>query len=151
MTGTPLVLDVTAKDDICALCALAEAHPVEVTGLEERLQNPEAKAAHMAQMTRQTIHIPLAFLVTFSIEHGHPCGTCRHLSMSVQREGRVPHPAAVWMIAQEFGFWGSFEQCNGLWHEELKGHGIAINIVQAVERNLTTDNADNMDKEKAPL
>jgi hypothetical protein len=128
--GTPLVIDDAVREQIKALVELAEANPVQVRDLLERLQVPEQKRQHMAQMTRQTIEVPLAFLVTYSIEHGHPVGPCRHLSMSIAREGRVPSPEAVWMIAKEFGFWGELKDCSAIWPEDLQGHGKAINIVQ---------------------
>jgi len=131
---TPLVIDDEGREQIKALVALANANPVDVIALQERIKVPASKEQHRAQMTRQTITLPLAFMVTFSIEDGHPCGRCRHMSMSVQREGRVPSPAGVWMVAQEFGFWGEgFKDCVGVWQEMLQGHGIAINVVQPVK------------------
>jgi len=101
--------------------------------LVESIQTPEGKAAQMKQMTRQTIEIPLAYLVTFSIEHNHPCGTCRHMSMSVQKAGRIPNQYALWLIAEELGFWGSLKEC-AIWPEQLRGHGQAINVVQPMEK-----------------
>ena len=92
---------------------------------------PPLKAKHMKQMTRQTIQIPMNFLVTFSVETGQPMGVCRHMSMSVDQEGRTPSPEALWMVAEEFGFVGSLQDCK-VWKEDLQGHGIAINIVQPV-------------------
>jgi hypothetical protein len=128
--ATPLIITEVERDQLRSLYELAQANPVDVAGLLERIKEPENKRHHMAQMTRQTVDIPLAFRVTFSIETGHPCGRCRHMSMSVQRLGRVPHPAAVWMIAQELGFWGGLDQCAAVWYEELLGHGRALNVVQ---------------------
>jgi len=132
MMDTPLLINPEVRERIMYLLLLAEMHPVQMIGLSERLKIPEVKALHMAHMTKQTILIPLAFMVTFSIELGHPCGTCRHLSMSVQRKDRVPSPPGVWMVAQEFGFWGSLKSC-AVWLEDLAGHGKAVNLVQPVE------------------
>lgn len=128
--GTPLVIEEEVRSQIKACVELAEANPVDMPSLMERIKDPEQKRLHMAQMTRQTIDIPVAYAVTFSIERGHPCGDCRHMSMSVQREGRIPSPIAVWMIAQEFGFWGIIEDVAAMWVEDLQGHGKAINVVQ---------------------
>jgi hypothetical protein len=132
--GTPLVIDEEVRSQIKACVELAAANPVYMPTLAERLKDPLKKEHHMAQMNRQSVKIPFAYLVTFSIEHGHPCGECRHMSMSVQRQGRIPSPLGLWMIAQEFGFWGSLEQCDGVWEENLQGHGKAINIVQRVNK-----------------
>ncbi len=130
--STPLIMDENVRARIASLVAYAQAHPVNMLGLTELLEKPDAKEMHMAQMTAQTMEIPMAFLVTFSIEINHPIGTCRHLSMSVMRERRIPHPIAVWMVAKEFDFWGEIEQCDGVWEEELT-QGTAINVVQKME------------------
>jgi len=51
------------------------------------------------------IYIPADFRVVYSVEEQpNPLGRCRHLSVSVSREGRVPHPASLKMIAEELGF-----------------------------------------------
>jgi hydrogenase maturation factor len=133
MTGTPLVIDNEVREQIKACIALAEASVVDMPSLIERIKIPKNKEHHMTQMTRQTIDIPMAYSVTFSIEQGHPVGECRHMSMSVQREGRLPSEAALWTVAQEFGFWGEIEDCAGVWIEELRGHGQAINLIQPVK------------------
>jgi hypothetical protein len=132
--GTPLVIDEEVKSQIKACIELAEANPVDMPALMKRIQTVEGKAHHMAQMTRQTVKIPFAYLVTFSIEHGHPCGPCRHMSMSVQREGRLPNETGLWMIAQEFGFWGTLRDCEAIYPEKLEGHGQAINIIQKIAK-----------------
>lgn len=130
----PLVIDDDVRVQIKTLRELAEANPVDMLKLSERIKTVKGKRHHMAQMTRQTIEIPMAYAVTFSIEHGHPVGVCRHLSMSVALAGRVPNPDALWMIATELGFWGSIFQVDGVWEENLKGHGMAINIVQRLKK-----------------
>src|SRR5262249_27543358 len=109
----------------------AAALPVEIRGLRERIATTEGKAAHMRQMTSQTIYLPARYAVTFSVETGHPIGACRHMSMSVDRADRVPRPRAVWMVAQELGFVGSIELCT-VWLEQLQGHGQAVNLVQPI-------------------
>lgn len=128
---TALVIGPEQKAEIAALRTLAIAHPVDVKWLLKAIKLPQLKAKHMAQMTEQTIEIPMNFLVAFSIETGHPAGVCRHMSMSVRQDGRAPTPDAVWMVAEEFGFVGGLGQC-AVYQEDLKGHGIAINIVQPV-------------------
>lgn len=130
----PLVITEEVREQLEAVVELAKANPVDMQSLMARINTPDGKAHHMAQMTRQTITIPMDYMVTFSIEHGHPCGPCRHMSMSVGQTGRVPNPTAFWMIAQELGFWGTIEDCNMIWEEPLKGHGQAINAVQTLTK-----------------
>jgi hypothetical protein len=126
---TVLVIGPEELADIQALCRLAAENPVDVRQLMAAIDQPGVKAAHMRNMSAQTIPIPSNFLVTFSIESGHPAGTCRHMSMSVGRAGRAPSPHAVWMVAEAFGFVGGLDNC-AVWKEELKGHDFAINVLQ---------------------
>jgi hypothetical protein len=111
--------------------ATATANVVDVIDLAPRLNTPTGKAAHMAQMSLQTIDLPVAFRVTYSIETGHGCGVCRHMSVSVNRDGRVPGKEAVWMIAEMFGFRDGLSAC-AAYIEDLKGHGMAVNVIQPI-------------------
>jgi hypothetical protein len=130
-------------DQIAALHDLrdrAAAAPVNMRGLGERLSTAEGKAAHVAQMTAQSIELPVGVLVCFSIETGHPCGTARHMSMSVK--GKLPPIPVAWMIAAELGFGGAedFSACT-VWRENLAGHGEAINAVQPLDVQSSEGNA----------
>ena len=116
---------------LARLRGLANANPVDMRALPALLETPAGKAAHRERMNGQTIALPAAYLVTFSIETNHPHGTARHMSMSVQRKGRVPIEHAVWMVAVELGFTGGLGECT-TWLEELQGHGNAVNVVQYV-------------------
>lgn len=129
----PLILDDEVRTQIKALCQLAEANPVQADRLQEYLSVPENKEKHMAQMTRQTMIIPVGFMATFSIEKNHPIGDCRHITVSIQDDDALPPPPATWMIAKEFGFWGELTDCDGIWEERLRGHGLAIGLVQTLE------------------
>jgi hypothetical protein len=51
------------------------------------------------------------------------------MSMSIVREGRVPHPDAVWLVAAELGFAGGLDACQ-TWVEDLRDGGHAINVLQ---------------------
>lgn len=131
MIGTPLIIGDEQRAALAKLRELAAANPIDMPKLMERIKLPKPKAQHMAQMTAQTVGIPMDYMVTFSIEHGHPAGTCRHMSMSVGKKGRVPNQHAVWMVAEELGFVGGIEACM-CWLEDLKGHGQAVNVVQPI-------------------
>ena len=127
----PLVIGPDEQLKLATLRELASQHPVDMPTLIEAIKHPAGKAFHKSRMTAQSISLPLYYLVTFSIETGHPVGTCRHMSMSVKAPGRVPNPHAVWMVAEVLGFVGGLEQCKH-WIEDLEGHGLAINLVQPV-------------------
>lgn len=127
---TALFIGPDEQKALAALRDLAAANPVEMTGLMKRIKTPEGKAAHMRQMGAQSVFLPVAFIVTFSIETGHPVGVCRHMSMSVPSRERAPIPEAVWMVAEALGFEGGLETCT-VWPENL-AQGTAINLVQPV-------------------
>jgi hypothetical protein len=130
MAATPLIVGEAQRQALHKLRALAAANPLDMPTVMERLKTRAGTAAHMRQMTKQTIDIPLAFSVTFSIEVGHPVGTCRHMSMSSDRTGRLPTPEAVWMIAEELGFVDSLAACH-FWFEDVQG-GASSKRKQAV-------------------
>ena len=127
----PLVITAEITAALRALAELAEQHPVDMTKLARTIRTPHGEQKHRAQMTEQSLVIPgpWNFFVTFSIETGHPAGTCRHMSMSIMRLGRVPSPDGVWMVAEILGFRGRLSTCV-VWQEELRDGGVAVNLVQ---------------------
>jgi hypothetical protein len=136
--GSALIIGEHEKAALAELRRLAAENPVNVVGLFERIQTPDGKRAHMAQMDAQTVDLPMTYLVTFSIENGHPIGTCRHMSMSSTRKGRAPNQYAVWMVAEELGFVVGLETCT-VWTENLQRgaeRAIAINVVQPLMVNV---------------
>lgn len=130
MAGTPLIVGPKEKAALADLRERAASSPVDVKWLMDAIKLPKVKAEHSRQMTAQSVDIPMGFWVTFSIETNHPCGTCRHMSMSSARSGRLPTPEALWMVAVELGFTGRIEDCV-VYPEKLK-QGDAINVIQPV-------------------
>lgn len=133
VTGAPLIIGLTARAAIAGLIAKANADPIDMPAVLKQVATAEGRVAHMQHMHDLTIEIagPWPWLVTFSIERGHPAGVCRHMSVSIDRPERVPNEHAVWMIAQEFGFKGGLDACR-IWLEDPAGHGRAINVVQPI-------------------
>jgi hypothetical protein len=134
MSVAPLIIGPHEKAALAELRQLAVQHPIDMRALMSRIHTPDGKRAHMDQMNSQTIDIPTVYLVTFSIEHGHPIGACRHMSMSSTRNGKVPVPQAIWMVAEELGFVGGLELCE-VYKEDLQrgpGRAIAINVIQPI-------------------
>jgi len=136
MPATPLIIGAAQKAALAGLRTKAATEPpIDMRGLAEWLKDPAHKRAHMKHMDELTVEIPIGFLVTFSIEVGHPAGAARHMSMSSPVRGRTPTPEAVWMVAEELGFTGSIEQCT-IWLEDLQrgprhdDRAKAVNVVQ---------------------
>lgn len=144
MASSPLIMGATQRAELRTLRERAAERPVDVQGLVERLNEPDAKRAHMDQMNDQTIEVPTAFLVTFSVEIGHPGGAARHMSMSSVRPGRLPTEHAVWMVAEELGFLGGLKAC-AIWLEDLqrgptaRDRAQAVNVVQLLTVATTSE------------
>lgn len=134
MRSAPLIITAGVRKDLAALRWKAAAAPVDITTLRAVMAIGDGRMRHIARMQSQTVAIPgpFAFFVTLSIETGHPIGPCRHMSMSAERDGRVPSPDAVWLIAQELGFTGALESCDAVYKEKLSRGGIAVHLVQAL-------------------
>jgi hypothetical protein len=135
VSPAPLIITPDVVASLHRLRDFAASRPVDITWLAEKIKDPEIKRAHLKRMAARTIRIdgPFPFFVTFSIQTGHPAGTCRHMSMSIKREGRAPSHAAVWMVAEELGFAGGLTACQ-CWMEELNdGFGwSAVNVAQPI-------------------
>lgn len=137
---TPLIMGAAQRELLATLREYAAGDPVEMTGLRERIETADGKRAHMDRMHRHTVEIPVGFLVTFTIETGHPIGACRHMSMSSPRQGKVPSPEAIQWVCDELGFVGKVvaedSTCH-VWIEDLlRGDGQrrekAVNVVQPI-------------------
>lgn len=149
VASSPLVVGPEQRAQLAKLREIARLHPVDMQDLKRRIQTPRGKRLHKMQMTAQSVWIPTAFVVTFSIETGHPAGACRHLSVSSDVRGRLPTFEALWMIADPLGFVGSLQLCR-MWLEEggqifefdalpdAVQHG-AINVVQPLSISTETE------------
>jgi hypothetical protein len=78
-----------------------------------------------------TMRVPMGFTVIFTHET-QPVGLLKHLSMSVDLANRVPHPEAVRLLLEEFGFATRLEDCI-VWQEDCGGGHTAINVIEPVD------------------
>lgn len=132
--ATPLLFGEEQRQALRALRERAAANPVDMLlliGPDKKIR-PGLVDAHRAQMNDQTVMIPVGFLVTYSIESGHPVGTCRHMSMSSPAKGRLPAPHAIDMVAEILGFIGGHQSCVTYVEELQRGSGRAqaLNVIQ---------------------
>lgn len=129
-----LLFDRSTLQALKSLREVAVENAVHMPTLMQRLDTFDGKHRHMAQLIVQSIDVPVGYTVTFSIELEHPCGNCRHMSMSTPSEDHAPHEYALWMVAKELGFWGAITDCVS-WFEPLDGRpGIAVNLVQPINQ-----------------
>jgi hypothetical protein len=131
MAASPLILGETQRADLAALRAKAMAEPINTNVVLAHTVTPAGMRAHMKRMEEFTIILPTAFVLTFTLEERPKAGLCRHMSLSVLRRRRAPSPEAVWMVAEELGFWGSLEQCS-VWLEDIGQGDKAVNVVQPI-------------------
>jgi len=129
--ATPLVIGPVERAALRDLRERAAQAPVDIPKVIEAMKNADGKRRHLNHMSSLTIPVPSAFAVTFTIDVGHPNGTCRHMSMSSRRKGRLPTPEALWMVAQELGFSGALTAC-AIWTERPEDGGVAVNVVQPI-------------------
>jgi hypothetical protein len=95
-----LIIGEVEKQRIAAIVELAKKHPFNPA----EAQGLTGKALTIWKMKLQpfTLDIPIGYLVTYTQE-AQPPGLCHHISISVDTDGKVPHPTAVAMICEEFG------------------------------------------------
>jgi hypothetical protein len=120
--------------------------PVNIAAVMELTKTEEGRARHIQAMGRLTVEIPHGFLVTYSIEIGHPAGPCRRLTMSTARENATPPVEAVMLVARELGFVGDASASHFwlepacLFHREQGRERIA-NLVQPLSMTDAPGNA----------
>lgn len=141
-----LVINDEVRNAIALACARAKANPIPWAMVEAMAQK-ELKFAGLTLSDRrvppgkrppsQFVPIPIGYLAAISFEE-QPAGLVRHLSVSVDasKQGKMPSPEAVEMIAKEFGFKFS-TLIKGLelgeihvWSEEFAPGERALNMVQ---------------------
>lgn len=132
MNLRPLVLDDDARAKIRTLREAAEAAPMVMAEVAQRLQTPEGQEAHMLDMAGRTIVLGFGTTVTFSTED-HDGRMFRHLSMAVAESGKLPNPEAVRFIIPEFGFVGVMERDCHIYIEDMPDGHHAINVVQPLD------------------
>lgn len=78
----------------------------------------------------QSVDLPRGFRCYFCFEQ-QPTGVYRHLSVSVDNPKKIPHPAAMDMIAKEFGLSGFPPNETGkIWREEFEPGHYAVNVIE---------------------
>ena len=71
-----------------------------------------------------------SYRIFFSFEE-QPIGLLRHISVSVRKAGKTPHPIAMEMIIKEFGFSGiPLVRPGRIWLEEFEPGHHAVNVAE---------------------
>ncbi len=129
------------KEAIAKLREHAETNPLTPETLERlsRGFNPADPSTRPAPQLEQfiplnfNVEIPWGFKVTFTMEQ-QPVGLVRHISVSVDAPNRVPHPAAMQMLLEEFGFENPLGVEQQVYPEHY-GKGLtSVNVLELVSR-----------------
>jgi hypothetical protein len=121
----PLVIGPEETEQIRELAAMAAANPLTMAVMD--LDRDDVSD----MMMLYSITLPTGYRVTYSHEIQKP-GLCHHLSVSVDAAGRLPHPAAVNMIAEAFGMKKIEDDGSLVWRDDWEDGGAAINVLQPV-------------------
>jgi hypothetical protein len=125
---TALLIGPEERVAIAKLRLLAEANPFDPQRVIEAAERD--MAAYRAWMDGLSITLPSGYWVTYSHED-QPCGRCHHISISVDRPNKMPHPEAVQMILREFEMKPIGDSLQ-IWIEHVSPTVRAVNIMQAV-------------------
>jgi hypothetical protein len=120
-----LVIDEDTKSQIKDIISFAEKHRRDLSTLKKTM---EGLVPPVGDILGHSMKIYRGYRAVYSIEE-QPCGWCRHLSVSVDAEGKLPSIPAVEVLMGEFGFSGTINDCLNVWVEE----NMAVNILQQVQ------------------
>lgn len=132
MSLLPLIIDDAVREELRTVVARAAADPVSL----EQLHALVAGELLPEEVSRgKSLGIPAGFHVVYTHEH-QANGVLRHLSVSIDLPGRVPHPAAVQMIMEEIGFILPLAKCQS-WVEPCGNDRRAVNVVEPLDGDWT--------------
>ena len=129
----PLIIDQKVSNEIERVKNNAEQN---VFSLEILKSIKNGEAAPGGDDPKFTLHIPTSFNVVYTHEEQPGNVICRHLSVSLQFSGRLPHPLVVELIMNEFGFVNK-KLKNVIWWKEKFGENTttAINVIEPLDGN----------------
>lgn len=102
----PLIIGPEEKTAIKSAIDRARSHPLSIDDVV-RLKVPDKDHVTLAdrrpehdRVQSEHVALPFGYHVAISFEQ-QPAGMCLHLSISVERRHKLPHPAAMAMIFNE--------------------------------------------------
>lgn len=120
---------------IAELIKLAELNVMPLAEVEALSSSPlEVQRCAAAGNRLQTIKLPVGYNATYTHET-QPEAICRHLSVSVDRRGKLPSIEAVQAIMLLFHFVNEIRGCF-VWIEGMADHQQAINVVEPLDGDM---------------
>lgn len=123
----PLLMTPEIEEAIKAVAVHAEAHPMT----SEQMENGPAPGDDPAYV----VDIPFGFRAVFTVDEQPDGRRYRHLSLSVARLNRCPHPAAIEMLMPHFGMKRKLAECHVYLEQPIDSQPefTAVNIIEAME------------------
>lgn len=120
----PLIIDENARAEIAKVLEFAELNRIYEDEMRARVAVPKGYSPP-GDDSHHVCHIDVGFRCVLTVEE-QPFGWCKHLSVSVDDTEKVPHPASIKILMQEFGMNKSLEECY-VYIEEVSPK--AVNII----------------------
>jgi hypothetical protein len=122
-----MVIDDNVKRDLERLAAYAEKH---VLSMDELLDMVNKQAPPPGDNKNFVVEIPFGYRVVYTIED-QPAGKVRHLSVSVDKKGKLPSITAVEEIMRMIGFKGELSECK-VGFESIDENQDAVNVLEVI-------------------
>lgn len=123
-----LLIDDVIRDRIAAIIAYAIRNPYTTDMLLD-LKNKEHEPA--GNEPKYVIDIPIGFRCVYTVDVLGD-DTFRHLSVSVDRPGKLPSIPAVEMLMKEFGFVNDLNNLYNVFIENTAINEQAINVMEKI-------------------
>jgi hypothetical protein len=122
-----LIINDEIKKKIKNVISYAKCFPFEIKDMKKL---SSGQIGPPGDNQNYSVELFSGYRVVFSFEE-HPSGWYKHLSVSVDTEGKLPSIPSVEVILQEFGFGGNLTimDMDNVWIEK----GYAVNIVKKLE------------------
>ena len=131
---TALIIGDNERQQIAELKAVAAANPMDARSILDVAKRDLAAFRDMMQTL--SVKLPVGYSVCYSQEvqpeAPTPTKLAHHISISVDRSGKLPSPEAVEMILEAFGL-QPLKQSHGVWFEDIAPGERAVNVVQLVD------------------
>lgn len=125
----PFIIDEEVKSKLSKLAEHAYKNPFSMDDLLD-LYNNQGKPA--GDFDEFTVVLPFGYRIVFSIEKQVP-GDIRHLSMSVDADGKLPNDVVVRECMKMLGFENELENCI-VSLEDISPNRQAINVLEIIQK-----------------
>lgn len=125
MNTRPFIIDDKLKAKITSLVAHAEKNPFTIDDLLDIDSGDQKPPGDFDEFT---LNLPFGYRLVYSVEE-QPVGRVRHLSMSVNEDGKLPNEHVVSEIMELIGFENKLDTCMVMFEDISPGRQ-AVNVME---------------------